>query len=162
MVFTLTVHFFLLNLFPHHSQGIKHSKLLTAAIDFGTTYSGYAVMTRSDYQTLGGDSSKIHCPTWIRDGGMSYKAPTSVLFRPNKKFHSFGYEAEKYYHENSDSQDFKEWYFFKHFKMKLYTEKVWYTFLYTFYQGPSPQRIIPFQNDKLKMKLSKNLSINYV
>jgi hypothetical protein len=55
---------------------------------------------------------------------MSYKAPTTVLFRPNKAFHSFGYEAEKFYSENSDNLDFKEWYYFKHFKMKLYTDKV--------------------------------------
>ncbi|CAG2193276.1 unnamed protein product [Mytilus edulis] len=101
----------------------KKFKLLVAAIDFGTTYSGYAFLTKDDFEAFQGDNSRIHCPTWQRDGGLSHKAPTSVLFRPNKTFHSFGFEAEKYYHENSDNNDFKEWYFFKHFKMKLYTNK---------------------------------------
>ena len=105
-------------------QDKKHNKLLVAAIDFGTTYSGYAYMMKSDFLENKGDNSKINCPTWIREGGMSYKAPTTVLFRPNKTFHSFGFDAEKFYHDNSDSLDFKEWYFFKHFKMKLYEDKV--------------------------------------
>lgn len=120
-------------LFVKHKKGFKHIfnfqskkkfKLLVAAIDFGTTYSGYAFLTKDDFEAFQGDNSRIHCPTWQRDGGLSHKAPTSVLFRPNKTFHSFGFEAEKYYHENSDNNDFKEWYFFKHFKMKLYTNKV--------------------------------------
>ena len=97
---------------------------MVAAIDFGTTYSGYACMTRADFNEHMGDNSKIHCPTWPRDGGLNYKAPTSVLFRPNKSFHSFGFEAEKFYHDNAETIDFKEWYYFKHFKMKLYTDKV--------------------------------------
>ncbi|XP_071126853.1 heat shock 70 kDa protein 12A-like isoform X2 [Mytilus edulis] len=101
----------------------KKNKLLVAAIDFGTTYSGYACLTKDDFENDKGDNSKIHCPHWEREAGLSYKAPTSVLFRPNKTFHSFGFEAEKYYHENSDNIDFKEWYFYKHFKMKLYTDK---------------------------------------
>ena len=98
--------------------------MFVAAIDFGTTYSGYAFITKDDYEKCMGDNSRIHCPTWPAPGGMSYKAPTTVLFRPNKAFHSFGYEAEKFYSENSDNLDFKEWYYFKHFKMKLYTDKV--------------------------------------
>ncbi|VDI83441.1 Hypothetical predicted protein [Mytilus galloprovincialis] len=98
----------------------KKLKLLVAAIDFGTTYSGYACLTKEKFETCKGE---IHCPTWEREGGLSHQAPTSVLFRPNKTFHSFGYDAEKYYHENSDNIDFKEWYFYKHFKMKLYTDK---------------------------------------
>lgn len=101
----------------------KKNKLLVAAIDFGTTYSGYACLTKDEFENNKGDNSIIHCPTWEREGGLSYKAPTSVLFRPNKTFHSFGFDAEKYYHENSDNIDFKEWYFYKHFKMKLYTDK---------------------------------------
>ncbi|XP_076070819.1 heat shock 70 kDa protein 12A-like isoform X1 [Mytilus galloprovincialis] len=101
----------------------KKNKLLVAAIDFGTTYSGYACLTRDEFENNKGDNSKIYCPHWEREAGLSYKAPTSVLFRPNKTFHSFGFEAEKYYHENSDNIDFKEWYFYKHFKMKLYTDK---------------------------------------
>ncbi|XP_063416315.1 heat shock 70 kDa protein 12A-like [Mytilus trossulus] len=110
-------------LFRLKRKNKKKNKLLVAAIDFGTTYSGYACLTKNEFENNKGDNSKIHCPHWEREGGLSYKAPTSVLFRPNKTFHSFGFEAEKYYHEHSDNIDFKEWYFYKHFKMKLYTDK---------------------------------------
>ncbi|XP_076071251.1 heat shock 70 kDa protein 12A-like [Mytilus galloprovincialis] len=100
-------------------------KLLVAAIDFGTLYSGYACVTQEKFENNKGDNSKTHWPTWERDGdgGLRYKAPTSVLFRPNKTFHSFGFDAENYYYANSDTVDFKEWYFFKHFRTKLYINK---------------------------------------
>jgi hypothetical protein len=114
--------FFIFFIYPFQNK--KIGKLLVAAIDFGTTYSGYALITKDDYEKCMGDNFRIHCPTWAGPGGMSNKAPTTVLFRPNKTFHSFGYEAEKFYLENSDNLDLKEWYYFKHFKMKLYTDKV--------------------------------------
>ena len=120
----LSVHILLFFLIVYPFQNKKFEKLLVAAIDFGTTYSGYAFITKDDYEKCMGDNSKIHCPTWAAPGGRTYKAPTTVLFQPDKTFHSFGYEAEKFYHENSENIDFKEWYYFKHFKMKLYTDKV--------------------------------------
>jgi hypothetical protein len=120
-------------------QNQKIGKLLVAAIDFGTTYSGYAFITKDDYEKCMGDNSRIHCPTWAGPGGRSYKAPTTVLFQPNKTFHSFGYEAEKFYLENSDNLDLKEWYYFKHFKMKLYTDKVKSSFVMKAY----PEYVVP-------------------
>ncbi|CAC5383011.1 unnamed protein product [Mytilus coruscus] len=44
---------------------------------------------------------------------------TSVLFRPNKTFHSFGFEAEEFYYSNPEDVDLKDWYFFKRFKPML-------------------------------------------
>lgn len=106
---------------------IKHDKLAVAAIDFGTTYSGFAYCTRHDYEDYlknKRDQPKIQCPTWKAGGWMNYKAPTCVLFKPNRSFHTFGYDAQSYYQENPDKVDFSQWYYFEHFKMMLYKEKV--------------------------------------
>ncbi|XP_052078828.1 heat shock 70 kDa protein 12A-like isoform X2 [Mytilus californianus] len=54
---------------------------------------------------------------------MTYKAPTCVLFRPNQKFQSFGYEARDYYKNNPNKEDLTKWFYFEHFKMMLYKEK---------------------------------------
>ncbi|CAG2244507.1 unnamed protein product [Mytilus edulis] len=107
-------------------EDIKHDKLVVAAIDFGTTYSGFAYCTRHDYEDYLNnkrDQPKIQCPTWKAGGWMNYKAPTCVLFKPNRSFHSFGYDAQSFYQENSDKVDFSQWYYFEHFKMMLYKEK---------------------------------------
>ncbi|CAC5426238.1 unnamed protein product [Mytilus coruscus] len=48
----------------------KKHKLLVAAIDFGTTYSGYAFLTKDDFETFKADNSMINCPTWNRKGGL--------------------------------------------------------------------------------------------
>ncbi|VDI31058.1 Hypothetical predicted protein [Mytilus galloprovincialis] len=107
-------------------EDIKHDKLAVAAIDFGTTYSGFAYCTRHDYEDYlknKRDQPKIQCPTWKAGGWMNYKAPTCVLFKPNRSFHTFGYDAQSYYQENPDKVDFSQWYYFEHFKMMLYKEK---------------------------------------
>jgi hypothetical protein len=55
---------------------------------------------------------------------LNYKAPTCVLFTPDKTFHSFGYDAINYYHNNTERKQLQDWYYFEHFKMMLYLEKV--------------------------------------
>ena len=109
---------------------IKHNKLVVAAIDFGTTYSGFAYCTRHDYndylKSKDNANPKIQCPPWSAGGWMNYKAPTCILFNPKQNFHSFGYEARQYYQDNPDKQDFTKWFYFEHFKMMLYREKVYY------------------------------------
>ncbi|CAC5399854.1 unnamed protein product [Mytilus coruscus] len=97
----------------------KKLKLMVAAIEFGAIRSGYGCLTKEDYEKK--DISKIKLPIW--EGKLSFKAPTSVLFRPNKIFHSFGFDAEKHYYENYYNVDFKEWYFFQHLNMKSYIDK---------------------------------------
>ncbi|CAG2244506.1 unnamed protein product [Mytilus edulis] len=101
-------------------------KPVIAAIDFGTTFSGYAYSIKDDYDKYlerKTEQPKIICPTWSAGGWMTYKAPTCVLFRPNRKFHSFGYEARDYYQNNLKKEDFTKWFYFEHFKMMLYKEK---------------------------------------
>jgi len=102
----------------------KKSKLLVAAIDFGTTYSGYAFSMKHQYKD---DPLKVSVnQAWVA-GSMaltSYKAPTCVLFDENKLFHSFGYEAEDTYSELALDKEHEKWYFFKRFKMRLHDKKV--------------------------------------
>lgn len=51
-------------------------------------------------------------------------APTCVLFKPDESFHSFGYEAQSNYREQSDKEYINQWFYFENFKMKSYKEKV--------------------------------------
>lgn len=106
-------------------QNNSKFKYLVAAISFGTKYSGYVWISKYDFKACYGEYQRILSPPWKRKGGgIQYKAPSSVLFRPNKTVHSFGVDAEEYYTENPDCVDFREWYFFKHFGRKLYFDQV--------------------------------------
>ncbi|XP_063414960.1 heat shock 70 kDa protein 12B-like [Mytilus trossulus] len=93
--------------------------LLVAAIDFGTTFSGYAFAFKSDYKE---DPLKISGFTWTlgSQAGLSLKTPTCVLFNPRGDFDSFGAEAEEKYTALAESEDHQSWYFFSRFKMQLY------------------------------------------
>lgn len=96
---------------------------MVAAIDFGTTYSGYAFSTRSDYKT---DPLKIHANQAWNAGGrqlLSLKTPTVLLLDKNKKFVSFGYEAENQYSDLMMDKEHEDYYYFHRFKMKLHRNK---------------------------------------
>ncbi|XP_062620792.1 heat shock 70 kDa protein 12A-like isoform X1 [Saccostrea cucullata] len=84
-----------------------------AAIDFGTAYSGYAF-------ALNSSETKIQLPTWSGSETMTNKAPTAVLFGPDKSFLKFGYEAIAYMQDNPNEEDLDKFYFFQDFKMLLY------------------------------------------
>ncbi|XP_062570231.1 heat shock 70 kDa protein 12A-like [Saccostrea cucullata] len=89
---------------------------LVAAIDFGTTYSGYAYSFHDDPLTF-------FCPqTWYAGQGnlSSLKTPTCLLLNPDQSFNSFGYAAEnKYVHLASEGKHL-DYYFFMRFKMDLH------------------------------------------
>lgn len=111
----------------------KSSRLAVAAIDFGTTYSGYAFSWKYDWAI-------VHTNEWHAGSFMSSKAPTTLLLNPDKTFFAFGYEAENIYRENaekissdSDSEseeqkkpklNCKELYYFQRFKMLLHKNKM--------------------------------------
>ena len=100
------------------------NKLVVAAIDFGTTYSGYAFSLRHEYEK---DPLCIKInPKWEAGGRclISHKAPTTVLLNPKKEFHSFGYDAENKFSELSLDCEHNDWYYFRRFKMELYKQKV--------------------------------------
>ncbi|XP_060064403.1 heat shock 70 kDa protein 12A-like [Ylistrum balloti] len=111
--------------FPDMLKGVKRNltmqppcHLLVAAIDFGTTYSGYAFSTIADYAR---DPLVISTPNWTAESGglVSTKTSTCILFKPNGNFHSFGFEAEDNYSNLALDGDEKGWYFFSRFKMKI-------------------------------------------
>ncbi|XP_061183997.1 heat shock 70 kDa protein 12A-like [Saccostrea echinata] len=100
----------------------KH-RLFVAAIDFGTTYSGYAFSSKDDWEK---EPLKINANIWNSGTKslLSTKAPTTLLLNPNKTFHSFGYEAETHYSDMADEEeDYKSYYYFHCFKMLLHNNK---------------------------------------
>lgn len=96
---------------------------VVAAIDFGTTFSGYAFSFLYEYTN---DPFKISTTTWPAGSGCleSLKTSTCVLYDPDKKFDSFGYEAEEKYSNLALEDKHHEWFYFSRFKMMLYNKKV--------------------------------------
>ena len=92
------------------------------AIDFGTTYSGFAFSFNKD---RGRDSIFMNMD-WVNEqGSQTSKTPTCLLLKPDLSFDSFGYDAiEKYAGLEGDGGE-KEYFFFKHFKMTLHNDQVW-------------------------------------
>ncbi|KAK3097170.1 hypothetical protein FSP39_007092 [Pinctada imbricata] len=95
-------------------------KQYVVAIDFGTTYSGYAFQHISDHERFPASGST---EMWKGSNGMSEKAPTSLLLTKDGTFEAFGYEAEKRYFELIENCDEEGWRFFKQFKMRIFQEK---------------------------------------
>lgn len=100
------------------------SKVLVAAIDFGTTFSGYAFSFMHEHKK---DPLKISTTNWTAGSGglVSLKTPTCVLFDQTGKFHSFGYDAEENYSNLALEDKHHDWFYFSRFKMMLYNTKVY-------------------------------------
>ena len=98
-------------------------RLLVAAIDFGTTYSGYAYSFRSDFLE---DPLKIATNQWQFGSSktVAMKTPSCILFNSRQQCDSFGFDAENKYAELCLEGAHHEWFFFRHFKMLLYGNKV--------------------------------------
>lgn len=89
------------------------TKLLVAAIDFGTVYSGYAYSFKSDWPN-------VMTNKWRGGDLLTYKAPSALLLNPDQSFNSFGFDAEKRYASlTEDGKDCKKYFFFRRFKMIL-------------------------------------------
>jgi hypothetical protein len=97
--------------------------LIVAAIDFGTTFSGYAFALRHDYKV---DHMRVSGNLWQRGSqpGLSLKTPSCILFDPTQKFHSFGSDAEDKYVDLAQEDEHIDWFYFKRFKMQLYDKHV--------------------------------------
>lgn len=104
-----------------HLQMASPGRILVAAIDFGTTYSGYAFSTAHDYSK---DPTAVSSHTWSGGQLMSLKTSTCVLFKSDKTFDCFGFKAEDQYMDLSLDKKNEDWYFFRRFKMQLYHNKV--------------------------------------
>ncbi|XP_069129903.1 heat shock 70 kDa protein 12A-like isoform X2 [Argopecten irradians] len=96
---------------------------IIAAIDIGSTYSGYSFGIVDD---LVKDRTAMFVnKTWISGNPRltTMKTPTSVLFTPEKRFHSFGYEAEWKYSQLAADKVNGGWYYFRRFKMAVLTDE---------------------------------------
>ncbi|XP_071125002.1 heat shock 70 kDa protein 12A-like [Mytilus edulis] len=105
-----------------NDKRVDHGKLIVAAIDFGTTYSGYAYCKHADY-TRNPVNPSIQCNPWIGGESLTSKAPTCVLFDTEEKLHSFGHEAIKNYYDNPDKLQLNKYFYFEYFKMMLYEQE---------------------------------------
>lgn len=94
---------------------------VVVAIDFGTTYSGYAYAFRSAPDDI---HLMRHPESGQTVGTVSYKIPTVLLLNERGEFHSFGYEARETYH-NLDAEEHQKWLYFEKFKMELHSRKVY-------------------------------------
>lgn len=93
--------------------------VMVAAIDFGTTYSGYGFSFKHKPNDV------IVNKNWGEElGTSSYKTPTCVLIDRNKQFVSFGYKAEHDYSQFCAEGKGEGYDLFRHFKMMLYKNKV--------------------------------------
>jgi len=100
--------------------GLTDSFLLSAAIDFGTTFSGYAYSFKNS-------PMKIQTNAGWNAGTeklISYKTPTCVLLNPSNEFDSFGFEAENKYVDLADQKELVGWLLFRRFKMILHNNEV--------------------------------------
>lgn len=110
----------------------KSTRAAVAAIDFGTTYSGFAFSWKYDW-------SKVQVIENCSGNFLSMKVPTSLLLNPDKTIAAFGLRADTNYTEmaekndsDSDSEnngekkpkeDYRNYYYFHRFKMLLHENK---------------------------------------
>lgn len=95
-------------------------RFIVAAIDFGTTFSGYAYSFYHDFRE---DPLRITTNHWTSKAAGSWvscKAPSCILFDKDQQYDSFGYEAEAKYNQLVQNQEHYDWYYFSTFKMLLY------------------------------------------
>lgn len=95
-----------------------------AAIDFGTTYSGYAFSV-SPLKTKLPEVQILSNQSWnagIREA-ISLKTPTCLLLTKDKEIVAFGYEAENQYTDIVLDGQQDDYYFFYRFKMNLHNNK---------------------------------------
>lgn len=99
-------------------------KLLVCAIDFGTTYSGWAYSFTHEYRS---DPTKTNVRHWNSgsDDLVTEKTPTCVLIAADgKTLEAFGYDAENKYTELAEKNEHRDYFYFRRFKMALDTKKI--------------------------------------
>jgi hypothetical protein len=102
--------------------------LLVAAIDLGTTYSGYAYSFRDNQEV-------VHINQAWNAGTqklISQKTPTCLLLNSQEEFHSFGFKAENKFADLAEDNEHGDWLLFRQFKMLLHDEKVFKLLLVVF------------------------------
>ena len=92
---------------------------LICAIDFGTTFSGFAYSSKEEYDY---DPLNIVVPNWATPPSVqiSYKTPTTLLLSKDQNFEAFGYDAESKYADLVEDEGNEEYIYIQRFKMLLY------------------------------------------
>ena len=105
--------------------------IAVVAIDFGTTFSGFAFA----FNHKDGEKGIHMNKEWGTDQGYAtMKAPTCLLLNPNKSFNSFGYEAQDRFAE-LEEEEAREYYYFEKFKMVLHKDEVIHILSFQFFYG---------------------------
>ncbi|XP_045172708.2 heat shock 70 kDa protein 12B-like [Mercenaria mercenaria] len=93
--------------------------LLVGSIDFGTTYSGWAILFAHEFES---EPTKGYVKQWHSSGTLiTEKTPTVVLIKPDgQTLEAFGYDAENRYKDLIDEEEHENYYYFQRFKMKLH------------------------------------------
>ncbi|XP_056008297.1 heat shock 70 kDa protein 12B-like isoform X5 [Ostrea edulis] len=109
--------------FEDPKRTIEACEKIVAAVDFGTTYSGYCFSTHEDYykNPLKITSGNWEFSSWQK--AFSMKIPTTILLDKDKNVKSFGFEAETEY-ADMDEADHKDYYYFQRFKMEISRQQV--------------------------------------
>eukprot|EP00105_Crassostrea_gigas_P003583 XP_011416486.1 PREDICTED: uncharacterized protein LOC105320306 [Crassostrea gigas] len=96
-------------------ETLQEDEKIVVAIDFGTTYSGFAYSRTK--------TPEVIVQKWIPEAGdkegVSLKAPTSLLLDNKNSFVAFGFNAEQLYKEYAEDEKHESIRFFRNFKMKL-------------------------------------------
>uniref|UniRef100_A0A3B5BGR4 Uncharacterized protein n=1 Tax=Stegastes partitus TaxID=144197 RepID=A0A3B5BGR4_9TELE len=96
-------------------ENVAWSLNFVVAIDFGTTYSGYAYSMTSREE-----EPDPYLKTWGEEVGLqTVKTPTCILFNEQEEFLKFGYEAKLVYGKMKGDEA-RNKLFFNCFKMSLY------------------------------------------
>lgn len=92
---------------------------VVGAIDFGTSYSGYAY-------SFSHSQKEIVRNRWYAGsrGLVSEKTRTCILFDAHQNFIDFGFDAEDKFADICNEKKEDECYFFKDYKMELYNHMV--------------------------------------
>ncbi|XP_052674110.1 heat shock 70 kDa protein 12A-like [Crassostrea angulata] len=93
----------------------KCTKLVVAAIDFGTTFSGYAFSLKNEW-------GRVFANQWSGGTLISSKAPTCLLLKEDFTESLFGYEAEDKYSILTSEESHGDYFFFQRFKMILHQD----------------------------------------
>ena len=94
-------------------MGKTQSKIVVA-IDFGTTYTGFAYLFSEDSDTIFTARHGSYLP--------DDRVPTVLLLKPDGSFHSFGTDAEDNYAKLMTCNRHRGYKLFREFKMALYTK----------------------------------------
>ena len=90
--------------------------LIVGAIDFGTTFSGWAYSFLHEYKS---DPTKATVQHWYGGQLVTEKTPTCALITSKHKLEAFGYEAENKFKDLVENNEHHDFYYFRRFKMDL-------------------------------------------